>query len=692
MATQDTGLGWYADGDWLTNQSGDIGTISTASGDVPLEMPAMGINPGWSASQYNQNICANGVMVGTGTLGDYYVVSDSSRGGPVYIAHLSDMSITGNGFIIASTYDTARVYIAGTRPQTGNNYDYMDVYYSGSSRYYYYRGYHVRYAWSSSPQMRPNIFTCPDFFDYEDFVDALIDGGLTTTTAFAKSTSGYSVTCMCKWKSELGGDVYCSPVLISSVENNTLYTRNSATPSVLATQHTFQDMTFYMRKAPLDVVDGTETITSNFPVLDYSSSPPLTNDMLFALIASASSLGVGTVPQPEDPYGDGGHSGPSDADGTFDDSSDTISDSSLPTFSFAATGFSRIYNPTLAQLNSLANYMWTDPSFLQTVINHLKQLLENPMDAVISLSRVPVTVPQGASEEVKVMYIPTGVYMPPATTQFVDVDCGSLFIDEFYGSALDYNPYTKVSLYLPFVGMVNLDTDEVMNKNIYVKYRVDIVSGACVAKVFVGSVSDNSCLYQYSGDCSMSMPINSADFSGYKAAVISAAKVVSLGVAAAGSAIAGAASAAGFEAATSGGAEMTFTEEQSGQYERAMSNISTSLKNTPERASFEDAAKKEASNTVGSVIGSKVEVEHSGGFSGNTGVLGIRRPYAVIKRPDMCNPEQYGKYNGRPCQMYLSLGALSGYTEVQSIQLTGFSATNPELAEIAKLLKGGVIL
>ena len=290
------------------------------------------------------------------------------------------------------------------------------------------------------------------------------------------------------------------------------------------------------------------------------------------------------------------------------------------------------------------------------------------------------------------MYIPTGVYMPPATTQFVDVDCGSLLIDKRYDSALDFNPYTKVSLFLPFVGMVNLDTDEVMGQTIFVKYRVDIVSGACVAKVFVGTSEDKSCLYQYSGDCAMAMPINSADFSGYKAAVISAAKVVSLGAAAAGSGIMAAASAESFKAAVSGGAEATFTEEQKSQYEKAMSNISSTIKNSPEKASFEDAAKRQASNTIGGVAGSKVEVEHSGGFSGNTGVLGIRRPYVVIKRPNMCNPEQYGKYNGRPCQMYLDLGTLHGYTEIQAIQLTGFSATNPELAEIAGLLKGGVIL
>ena len=97
-------------------------------------------------------------------------------------------------------------------------------------------------------------------------------------------------------------------------------------------------------------------------------------------------------------------------------------------------------------------------------------------------------------------------------------------------------------------------------------------------------------------------------------------------------------------------------------------------------------------NTASAVIGAKPVVERSGSFSGNTGYLGVRRPYVIIERPNMCNPEQYGKYNGRPSMIYANLGSLVGYTVVQEVQLTGFTATNPELDEIGSFLKGGVIL
>lgn len=52
---------------------------------------------------------------------------------------------------------------------------------------------------------------------------------------------------------------------------------------------------------------------------------------------------------PDNPYEPGGPSGPTDPDlppGTFDDESDPIPDSPLPTLSAANTGFTRIYNPS----------------------------------------------------------------------------------------------------------------------------------------------------------------------------------------------------------------------------------------------------------------------------------------------------------------------------------------------------------
>ena len=394
---------------------------------------------------------------------------------------------------------------------------------------------------------------------------------------------------------------------------------------------------------------------------------------------------------PVDPYEPGGYSGTGGGGGTFDLESDTIGLPPLPTLSFAATGFTRIYNPTLAELNSLANYLWTDQTFLDTVINHLKQLLENPMDAVISLSLLPCSIPNGSPEAVKVMYINTGVSMAPATTQFVDVDCGTYTIEEFYGSALDYNPYTKVHCYLPYIGQVTLDTDEVMGKTLNVVYRIDIVTGMCAAMILV----DQNVLYQFSGHCAINMPINSADFSGYIGAAMTAGKMVA-GVVAGASGnlpLAGELIGAPAPKVTSTSQTTETVKSRNPKTGRQVTQWSDTKarETTASGASFGEMTRKAISNSVGAVMGSKLTVEHAGGFTGNSGYLAVRRPYLIIERPRMCNPEEYGRYNGRPSMIYMNLGECAGYTEVQSIQFENIAATNPELAELSELLKSGVL-
>lgn len=396
---------------------------------------------------------------------------------------------------------------------------------------------------------------------------------------------------------------------------------------------------------------------------------------------------------PDNPYEPGGDSGEGGGDGTFDDSSDQIVDSTPPTISSANTGFTRIYNPTLSQVQALAEYLWTDESVIQTIWNHIKQYFENPMEAMIGFNLVPVTVPDGGTTTFKLMYIDTGVSMTAAASQFVDTDCGTLKLEPYYGSALDYSPYTKVSIFLPYIGMVSVDTDEVMGRNMQVKYRTDICSGACVAKILV----DGNVLYQYTGHCAINIPFSAADFSSYVSAAMSTAKL-------AGTLALGASGALGPVAVseitqqTGEAITKTVNTERNPETGRQITSSSQTQTRGPSeitttRASYAGISPSNVTNTVGEVISSKPHVEHSGSFSGTSGYLGVRRPYVIIKRPNMCMPANYQSLNGFPCMITLKLGDCKGFTRVQQVVLSNMGkATNPEQAEILGLLKNGVIL
>lgn len=403
---------------------------------------------------------------------------------------------------------------------------------------------------------------------------------------------------------------------------------------------------------------------------------------------------IDSLPPPPDPMEPIGPSGPGGGNGNFDPTSDIIGDSSLPTISAADTGFTRIYSPTLAQVQDLAQYLWTDETVVETIWNKIKQLLENPMDAIISFSLVPVPVQISGTKNFALAYIDTGVSMNTVANQFVDVDCGTFELKEYYGSALDYSPNTKVSCFLPFIGVVTLNTDEVMNTTLTIRYRVDIVSGSCVAKIFV----NESCLYQFSGHCSIPIPISAADFSSYLSAAIGVAKLA-IGAAAGGGAGVGAAiaSEADVQQTTSGGIIMTSGIPQgpdSGPIGAPMPGGAAleASQTEPTGAAFDGIAARNITNVVGAVMGSKLHVEHSGSFSGNTGYLGIRRPYLIIQRPRMCMPNEYRSFNGYPSMITLNIGDCKGYTKVQQVQLKNIPATNPEQSEIMQLLKGGIII
>lgn len=414
-------------------------------------------------------------------------------------------------------------------------------------------------------------------------------------------------------------------------------------------------------------------------------------------------FGDGAIPdieggEPENPYEPVGPSGPGGGNGTFDDESDIIGIPSLPTLSSANTGFTRIYNPTLQQVQDLARYLWTDDSVIETIWNHIKQFFENPMDAIIGFNLVPVRVPDAGSKNFALMYIDTGVQMNVAANQFVDVDCGSFELKEYYGSALDYSPYTKISCFLPFIGTVSLNVDEVMGRTLAVKYRVDICSGSCVAYITV----DGNAIYQFSGHCAITIPLASADFSSYVNAAISVGKLIGAGFAAGASASAAAAMGGGEVAQQTGRVvtkETTTTARNpvTGRQITTGTVKTTTTTQEPQSQSTTDASfmgmsPESIANTVGQIMSSKPHIEHSGSFSGNSGYLGVRRPYLIIERPNLCMPEQYQTFNGFPAMMTLSLSECSGFTRIQQINPVGFSATNPELAEILQLLKAGVFL
>lgn len=353
---------------------------------------------------------------------------------------------------------------------------------------------------------------------------------------------------------------------------------------------------------------------------------PYTKCFFWFLLGDISESGSGG-----NPYEPGGPSGPGGGGGSFDNTSTPINIPNLPTISAAHTGFISLFNPSLNQLNELASYMWSD--LFQ--IDGWKKLFADPMDAILGLSIVPVAVPSGGTREVKVGNIGTGISLTVASSQFVEVDCGSIDVNEYWGAYLDYEPYTQAQIFLPYIGTRPISVDEIMGKTVRVVYHVDILTGACCCFVKCG----DSVLYTYNGQCSIPIPITGANYASVVNGVISVAASV------------------GSLVATGGSSAPT-----------AIPAIASSAVNQM-----------------------KPQVEKSGSISGSAGVLNMQTPYLILIRPRQALPSKQNEFIGYPSLITVQLTELKGYTEIQSIHLENIPATQEELAEIESLLEGGVI-
>lgn len=335
-----------------------------------------------------------------------------------------------------------------------------------------------------------------------------------------------------------------------------------------------------------------------------------------------------------DPYSLAGDSAPGGGGGSWGDLSDSIDFPSLPTLSAIGTGFITLYTPTVQQLSNLANYMWNgNPQTL----DFWRKIVADPIDLILGLNIIPVALPASGTRAVTVGGLSTDVDMTYTATQYVEIDCGSLSVPEFYGAYLDYAPYTKFDLYLPYCGTHPLIADEIVGKTIHIKYHVDALSGACIAYVKCG----DSVLYEFSGNVCAQIPVTANQFGDMVRSAISIASAI------------------GTMVATDGATAPM-----------AVGAIASAGTNS---------------------MGLKPTVEKSGAIGGMAGQLGIQKPYLIITRPSLCIPKNQNMFMGYPSFVTVLLNDLHGYNEISSIHIENVPATDTELSEIETLLKSGVI-
>lgn len=321
----------------------------------------------------------------------------------------------------------------------------------------------------------------------------------------------------------------------------------------------------------------------------------------------------------------------------------------LPT---SAKGLLHVYNPTALQVDAFGEWLWT--TFSGDLIDTIGKLFNNPMDAVIGLHEIYCTPTESATDvNIRAGFLESNVASRLVTERYIEIKCGALSVPEYWGNYLDYSPYTKSYCYLPFIGIVELNTDDIVGSGVEITYRVDVYNGSCIALITTAKPnSAESVTYQFEGNCSVSVPITSGMMTAVQNALIGVATTAL-----------GAAATAAVTVATGG----------------------TAL----------PAAVMLGSVAAGSAqhgLTSKNQVQYSGSFGSSYGAMGIKKPFLIIKRPRQKVVYGYNTNYGYPAHKMVLVSTCTGYLKAREVDVVSPTATEAEKKMIEQLLKSGVFV
>lgn len=349
--------------------------------------------------------------------------------------------------------------------------------------------------------------------------------------------------------------------------------------------------------------------------------------------------------EPSNPYDNKQADGNEGGGGGFDNDSDPNEVPPLPTIDVTALGGIKLYKCTAADISTVFGYLNSNAPG-----DSILKWFNNPIQGFVSCYYLPYPVESGSAANITILGMDTGAAAVTAKP-WTEYSLGSMYVDTAEGdNFLDYAPYSKASIYLPFIGVRSLDIDEIVKKTVGITYQFDNISGACVAFITI----NNSVRYTYSGSCAVGIPISQSNWGQfYISAATAAAGALAGGIGAAGTAIA----------------------QGSGMAGAAMEGLMGAV---------------QGGGGLNS-LSAKPSVSRSGALCGAASALGMNKPFLILQRPVKAKVANPAPVTGLACGRTLSLGSLSGYNIIEHVHLDNIPATGPELDEIERLLYQGAI-
>lgn len=372
-----------------------------------------------------------------------------------------------------------------------------------------------------------------------------------------------------------------------------------------------------------------------------------------------------------------------------EDLPDAYGADSIPDLNFslgAISNFITMYCLTESQVADFGAYLWANifsTDFVRSIGTILvNDFSINPADILnyfISLRRYPFdlygkngynSIANGS------LYFGRGVAGIPITGAFGKMESlsntfGGEYIEvpALYNDFRDYEPYTRITVFVPFCGSLEVTPSEVVGKKIFITYTVDYSTGNVQADVWVNS-GVAFILGTLTGQIGATVQMTASN----NMEVLQKVGATAMNFVKTASSVAAIAATGGAAAESFAAGEIT-----SAEYTAKELSATASMANT-------------AAGTLSSapVVGSNPI--HSSATGSGFASFATPRARLIVERRKYTIPKNYNHVYGQAENKTVKLSELvdKGFTVCKNVDLSGIPATQDELTAIESLLTSGV--
>lgn len=310
---------------------------------------------------------------------------------------------------------------------------------------------------------------------------------------------------------------------------------------------------------------------------------------------------------------------PPDTTGDRDETSDEIP---FPTPVLNITDFVTIYNFKQNQLKTLSQNIWNN-----NFVDNILKVSNYALDCIICFNAYNFNIEISNDTLVRIGNVQFDLSAGQIENAYQELNMGTITIMPFFG---DYRDYTNTNayIYLPFIGMKQLDVEQIQGNKITLKYIIDVLSGECLAMIKISGDKINGVTQSFKGKCNYSIPLGGENYSRLNTDIAHGVLTKSL---------------TGFIGGTI--------------------------------SAFERAKQVSIGNNLG----------------GNIALANVLTPYILFERYDTLNPISFSQWQKWNSYYMAQLNTVTGLTKANIFNINIPLAQENEIEEIKQLLQQGVV-